>query len=70
MNSTGCGVRTANSGWIGDALKGSGLVCSGDEQRSLRRVPVREQSPRRHYPIATMCKLLGVCPGLRLLCRR
>ena len=59
-SSTGCGVRTASSGWSGRSSQRRWPGSLGRRTRSLRRVPVRERSPGRRYPIATMCKLLGV----------
>ena len=59
--STNSGVRTASSGWR-YPLKSRGLVCSGDERDPIEGFRFVSEN-QAVFPIATMCRLLGVSPS-------
>ena len=61
MSSAGCGERTGSCGTARDPLKSRGLVRSGDDA-----IPPEFRFVSAHqavYPIATLCRVLGVSPS-------
>jgi hypothetical protein len=58
-SSTVCGARTANSSW---SARSRGLVRPGDGCDPTEGFQFVSEN-RAHYPIAVMCRILGVSPS-------